>query len=60
MDRRMIVPPSMENIVQHYRYAPGMLVNDILFVSGQVGRDENLRWSRTRKRNSTSASAILG
>lgn len=41
--RRMIIPPGMENIVERYRYAPGVLVGDTLYVSGQVGRDENLR-----------------
>ncbi|MGY6251372.1 RidA family protein [Bosea thiooxidans] len=42
-DRRMIVPPGMENIVERYHYAPGVLVGDTLFVSGQVGRDEALQ-----------------
>jgi len=42
VQRRMIVPPGMENIVERYRYAPGVLVGDTLYVSGQVGRDENL------------------
>jgi enamine deaminase RidA (YjgF/YER057c/UK114 family) len=41
-DRRMIVPPGMANIVERYRYAPGVLVGDTLYVSGQVGRDANL------------------
>lgn len=40
--RRMIVPPGMENIVERFRYAPGVLVGDTLYVSGQVGRDETL------------------
>jgi enamine deaminase RidA (YjgF/YER057c/UK114 family) len=40
--RRMIVPPGMENIVERYRYAPGVLVGDTLYISGQVGRDESL------------------
>ena len=40
--RRMIVPKGMENIVERYRYAPGVLVGDTLYASGQVGRDENL------------------
>jgi enamine deaminase RidA (YjgF/YER057c/UK114 family) len=40
--RRMIIPPGMENIVERYRYAPGVLAGDTLFISGQVGRDENL------------------
>jgi enamine deaminase RidA (YjgF/YER057c/UK114 family) len=33
----------MENIVEKYRYAPGVLVGDTLYISGQVGRDEQLR-----------------
>lgn len=41
-ERRMIVPRGMENIVERYRYAPGVLVGDTLYASGQVGRDENL------------------
>lgn len=40
--RRMIIPPGMENIVERYHYAPGVLVGDTLYVSGQVGRDEQL------------------
>lgn len=40
--RRMIVPQGMEAIVERFRYAPGVLVGDTLYVSGQVGRDENL------------------
>jgi len=39
----MIVPPGMEAIVERFRYAPGVLVGDTLYVSGQVGRDESLR-----------------
>jgi enamine deaminase RidA (YjgF/YER057c/UK114 family) len=42
VERRMIVPPGMENIVERYHYAPGVLVGDTLYASGQVGRDENL------------------
>jgi enamine deaminase RidA (YjgF/YER057c/UK114 family) len=43
MQRKLIVPPGMENIVERYRYAPGVLVGNTLYVSGQVGRDEELR-----------------
>lgn len=43
VERRMIVPPGMENIVGRFHYAPGVLVGDTLYVSGQVGRDENLK-----------------
>jgi enamine deaminase RidA (YjgF/YER057c/UK114 family) len=42
-ERRMIIPPGMENIVERFRYAPGVLVGDTLYVSGQVGRDEKLQ-----------------
>jgi enamine deaminase RidA (YjgF/YER057c/UK114 family) len=41
-DRRMIIPPGMENIVARYRYAPGVLVGNTLHISGQVGRDADL------------------
>ncbi len=42
VERQMVIPPGMENIVERFRYAPGVLVGDILYVSGQVGRDESL------------------
>ncbi len=38
----MIVPPGMENIVERFHYAPGIVIGDTLYASGQVGRDENL------------------
>ncbi len=40
--RKVIVPEGMENIYDTYHYAPGILVGDTLYISGQVGRDENL------------------
>ena len=40
--RKLIVPEGMENIYDTYHYAPGILVGDTLYISGQVGRDENL------------------
>jgi enamine deaminase RidA (YjgF/YER057c/UK114 family) len=42
-ERRMIIPAGMENIVERFRYAPGVLVGDTLHVSGQVERDGNLQ-----------------
>ncbi len=42
-ERRMIIPAGMENIVERFHYAPGVLVGDTLYVSGQVGRDEDLQ-----------------
>lgn len=41
--RQLIVPPGMENLVERFHYAPGVLVGDTLYVSGQVGRDEHLK-----------------
>ncbi len=40
--RKLVVPEGMENIYATYHYAPGILVGDTLYISGQVGRDENL------------------
>lgn len=40
--RCLIVPPGMENLVTRFHYAPGVLVGNILYLSGQVGRDETL------------------
>ena len=42
MARRMIIPAGMENIVERYHYAPGIVVGDTLYASGQVGRDTGL------------------
>jgi enamine deaminase RidA (YjgF/YER057c/UK114 family) len=41
--RQIIVPAGMENLVEKFHYAPGVLVGDTLYVSGQVGRDEKLQ-----------------
>jgi enamine deaminase RidA (YjgF/YER057c/UK114 family) len=41
--REQIIPKGMENIYAEKRYAPGVLVGDLLFVSGMLGRDEDLR-----------------
>ena len=41
--RKVIVPEGMENIYDTYHYAPGIQVGDTLYISGQVGRDENLQ-----------------
>lgn len=40
--RQLIVPPGLELLVERYKYAPGVLVGDTLYVSGQVGRDAQL------------------
>jgi len=41
--RKAIVPQGMENIYDTYHYAPGILVGDTLYCSGQVGRDADLK-----------------
>ena len=41
--RKVIIPPGMENIYETYHYAPGILIDNTLYLSGQVGRDENLK-----------------
>lgn len=40
--RKVIIPEGMENIYDTYHYAPGIQIGDTLYLSGQVGRDENL------------------
>lgn len=43
IERRVIVPEGMEAIHERFHYAPGVLVGDTLYISGQVGRDGELR-----------------
>lgn len=43
MRRQVIVPAGMENIHDTYHYAPGLLIGDTLHMSGQVGRDADLK-----------------
>ena len=40
--RKDIIPPGMEIISERFRYAPGVLVDDTLYIAGQVGRNEAL------------------
>ncbi|MBT3359895.1 MAG: RidA family protein [Rhodospirillales bacterium] len=40
--RELIIPPGMENIYEQKRYSPGVKVGNLIFVSGMLGRDENL------------------
>jgi enamine deaminase RidA (YjgF/YER057c/UK114 family) len=39
-ERQTIIPREMQYIVDRARYAPGRRVGGLLFVSGQVGRDD--------------------
>lgn len=40
--RRVIIPAGMENIYETYHYAPAIQVGNTLYLSGQVGRDQDL------------------
>ena len=41
--RKVIIPPGMENIYDTFHYAPGILIDNTLYISGQVGRDADLK-----------------
>lgn len=41
-NRSSIVPPEMRNLHERFHYSPGVRAGNLLFVSGQVGRDEQL------------------
>jgi enamine deaminase RidA (YjgF/YER057c/UK114 family) len=40
--RKLIIPQGMENIYREKRYAPGVRVGDMLYISGMLGRDGDL------------------
>jgi len=39
--RQAIIPREMQYLVDRAQYHPGLRVGDMLFVAGQVGRDDN-------------------
>ncbi|MEO1159544.1 MAG: RidA family protein [Pseudomonadota bacterium] len=41
-ERRVIIPPGLETIYNTFHYAPGIVIGDTLYISGQVGRDKDL------------------
>lgn len=41
--RESVVPPEMKNIHERFRYSPGVKAGQMLYIAGQVGRDENLK-----------------
>ena len=41
--RKAIIPTGMEAVYDKIHYAPGVLVGNTLYVSGQIGRDENMQ-----------------
>src|SRR5574337_624745 len=42
-DRQAIIPQGMEAVYEKVRYAPAVRVGDTVYVSGQIGRDENMQ-----------------
>jgi enamine deaminase RidA (YjgF/YER057c/UK114 family) len=40
--RESVVPSEMKNIHERFRYSPGVKAGQMLYIAGQVGRDENL------------------
>ena len=42
-ERQMIIPKGMESLVERFHYAPAVRVGNTLYISGQLGRDENLQ-----------------
>ena len=41
--RETIIPKGMENIYEKFHYSPGVKIGNMLYIAGQVGRDENLQ-----------------
>ena len=42
-DREAIIPKGMEAVYENIHYAPAVRVGDTLYISGQIGRDENMQ-----------------
>ena len=40
--RESVVPTDMQNIHERFHYSPGVRAGNLLFIAGQVGRDDNL------------------
>jgi enamine deaminase RidA (YjgF/YER057c/UK114 family) len=41
--REAIIPKGMEILYKKFHYCPGVKIGNTLYISGQVGRDENLQ-----------------
>jgi enamine deaminase RidA (YjgF/YER057c/UK114 family) len=42
-DRQAIIPKGMEAVYEKIHYAPAVRVGNTIYVSGQIGRDENMK-----------------
>ncbi len=43
VNREVIIPTGMEILYEKYRYCPGVRVGNMLYIAGQVGRDEQMQ-----------------
>lgn len=41
--RESVIPADMKIIHERFRYSPGVKAGHMLYIAGQVGRDENLK-----------------
>lgn len=48
-DRQAIIPKGMEAVYEKIHYAPAVRVGDTIYVSGQIGRDENMQLVEPRE-----------
>jgi enamine deaminase RidA (YjgF/YER057c/UK114 family) len=48
-ERQAIVPKGMEAIYENIHYAPAVRVGNTLYISGQIGRDENMNLVEDRE-----------
>jgi enamine deaminase RidA (YjgF/YER057c/UK114 family) len=42
-EREAIIPQGMEDVYNRIHYAPAVRVGNTIYVSGQIGRDENMQ-----------------
>ncbi|NUT62142.1 RidA family protein [Herbaspirillum sp. C9C3] len=48
-ERQAIIPKGMEDVYEKIGYAPGVLVGDVLYVSGQIGRGPDMQLVEPRE-----------
>lgn len=41
--RENIIPPELQNVYDRFHYAPAVRIGDILYISGQIGRDAAMK-----------------
>jgi enamine deaminase RidA (YjgF/YER057c/UK114 family) len=50
-----VVPREMQNLHDRFHYSPGVRAGNLLFIAGQVGRDEDLNVIEGKERQLTQA-----